>query len=132
MVEAKGFAEPWDPSGAGVAERGVLVRHLVLPGRVENSLAVLRLLRAEFGAYLPLSVMSQYRPVPACAGRGAFERRVTRGEYARVCDAVGELGFRNVFAQAPDPGDGFLPDFRRAEPFRGNRAVRAPEAGRDG
>lgn len=58
MVDAKGFLEPWDPSGEQVAERGVLVRHLVLPGHVENSLKVLDLLHAEFGDGLPISVMS--------------------------------------------------------------------------
>ena len=69
MVELKGFLEPWDPTGACPALRGVLVRHLILPDHVENSLEVLRLLRAEFGKLLPLSVMSQFHPVPECVER---------------------------------------------------------------
>lgn len=121
MVSAKGFLYPWDVSGERTAERGVLVRHLVLPGQVENSLAVLELLHREFGPDLPLSVMSQYRPMPACAGKGAFARGVNAEEYARVCDRVGELGFWRVYVQELTPETAFLPDFRDAEPFAGNR-----------
>ena len=119
MVAAKGFLEPWDPEGGALARRGVLVRHLVLPGYVENSLAVLRLLRAEFGPLLPLSVMSQFRPVDLCIERRQVDRAVTPEEYARVCDLVTELGFRNVFLQPQADAD-FLPDFNRDEPFVGN------------
>ncbi len=121
MVTEKGFLYPWDPSGRRTAARGVLVRHLVLPGQVENSLAVLDRLHREFGSDLPLSVMSQYRPMPACEGRGEFARGVTREEYERVCDRVGELGFWRVYMQELTPETAFLPDFRRPEPFAGNR-----------
>ena len=125
MVAAKGFLEPWDPEGGALAQRGVLVRHLVLPGYVENSFAVLRLLRAEFGPLLPLSVMSQYRPVDLCIERQLIDRTVTPVEYERVCNLVVELGFRNVYLQ-PHSGDlDFLPDFEREEPFAGNRKRRA-------
>ena len=120
MVAARGFLEPWDPTGATVARRGVLVRHLVLPGAVNNSLAVVRLLREEFGRYLPLSLMSQYRPVAACAGRGDFARRVTAEEYRRVTEEVERLGFEQVFIQPDVTNDDFLPDFSRPQPFRGN------------
>jgi putative pyruvate formate lyase activating enzyme len=126
MVEAKGFLDPWDPSGRETARAGVLVRHLVLPGEVENSLAVLRILRSEFGRLLPLSVMSQYHPMPACAGRGAMARRLRRDEYATVCREVAELGFRHVFLQPAVSDDAFVPDFGLDEPFRGNRRAERP------
>jgi putative pyruvate formate lyase activating enzyme len=126
MVAAKGFLEPWDPDHGVLAQRGVLVRHLVLPGYVENSLAVLELLRAEFGPLLPLSVMSQFRPVEQCIERKHLDRTLTAAEYRRVCDAVEELGFQHVFLQ-PHAGDpDFLPDFNRAEPFAGNAKRRQP------
>lgn len=121
MVAAKGFLRPFDPSGETSAEQGVLVRHLVLPGQVENSLAVLEWLRHEFGPGLPMSVMSQYRPMPACRGRGAFTRTVTREEYGRVCERVETLGFENVYIQDLSDDTEFLPDFDRDQPFAGNR-----------
>lgn len=121
MVAARGFLDPWDPSGEMPAQHGVLVRHLVLPGQVENSLRVLRLLHAEFGPHLPLSVMSQYRPMPRCSERSAFARSVGREEYRQVCDLVEELGFENVYIQELDESEVFVPDFGADQPFAGNR-----------
>lgn len=119
MLAAKGFLEPWDPDGGTLARRGVLVRHLVLPGYVENSLAVLKLLHAEFGPRLPLSVMSQFQPVKKCIEHGHLDRVVSSDEYSQVCGVVEELGFEHVFIQ-PQSDPDFLPDFKREEPFAGN------------
>jgi len=121
MVELKGFLDPWDPSGACPAQQGVLVRHLILPGEVENSLEVLRLLREEFGRLIPLSVMSQFQPVSVCHERGELTRPITAEEYARVQDLVLELDFRHVYMQTLSHTSAFLPDFNRDEPFEGNR-----------
>jgi putative pyruvate formate lyase activating enzyme len=121
MVEAVGFLTPWDDSGEVLAEKGVLVRHLVLPEQVENSLAVLDTLHGRFGAGLPLSIMSQYRPTSRCRDEDVFARTVKAREYERVCDRVVELGFERVFIQPDFGDDGFFPDFSRDEPFAGNR-----------
>lgn len=121
MVDLKGFLHPWDPSGSETARSGVLVRHLILPGHVENSLHVLRLLRREFGRSLPLSVMSQFHPVPACRLRRQMTRRLSREEYERVYAEVIALDFKNVFVQPYLPTNEFLPDFELEEPFEGNR-----------
>ena len=124
MVELKGFLQPWDPTGARPAQSGVLVRHLILPGHVENSLEVLRLLRAEFGKLLPLSVMSQFHPVPECAERKHLCCGISREEQEKVRDLVYELGFQHVYLQdVPDTAE-FLPDFSLEEPFEGNRKRR--------
>lgn len=121
MVAATGFLRPWDDSFQTLAEKGVLVRHLVLPGQVENSLGLLRLLHERFGPELPLSIMSQYRPMPACHAAGFLTTMVPRREYERVCALAEELGFEHAFIQ-PDHGDGdFAPDFREKQPFSGNR-----------
>ncbi len=121
LVERAGFLRPFDATGEMAANRGVLVRHLVLPGEVENSLAVLDLLADRFGPMLPISVMRQFRPMPQCQERGRFTRMVTDQEYQTVMDRVRQRGFQRVFLQ-PDAGDAnFVPDFRhREEPFRGN------------
>ncbi|MFH0953157.1 MAG: radical SAM protein [Verrucomicrobiota bacterium] len=120
MLELKGFLEPWDPSGAHPAQRGVLVRHLILPGHVENTLAVLRLLRKEFGKLLPLSVMSQFHPMPLCFERGQLARRISADEHRRVYDLVIELEFQHVYIQNLAHDIEFLPDFSDPEPFKGN------------
>ena len=125
MVEAAGFLRPWDDEFRTLARRGVLVRHLVLPGQVENSLATLRLLRRHLGPELPLSIMSQFRPMPACQAAGILTTPVPRQEYEQVCDLAADLGFEHAFIQ-PDYGDeGFAPDFREEQPFAGNRRADA-------
>ena len=125
IVTRKGFLRPFDETGEVPANRGVLVRHLVLPGEVPNSLAVLDQLFEDHGPLLPISVMRQFRPMPECLRRNQFTRLVTDEEYTRVINHVRELGFTRVFIQ-PDCGDeNFVPDFRHAgEPFRGNLKAR--------
>lgn len=120
MVEARGFLDPWDPTGATTARRGVLVRHLVMPGETENSLEVLRLLRREFGRLLPIAVMSQFKPVPACGERQRFTRGLTADEYDQVRELVDDCGFEHVFVQELREDDAFFPDFKREQPFAGN------------
>jgi len=122
MVKQKGFLEPWDPTGKLPAQRGVLVRHLVLPGYAENSLKVLKLLHEEFGSGIPLSVMSQFQPVPECCKRHEFERTVKTKEYEKVLALVLELGFERVYTQDLKKETDFLPDFKNPQnPFPGNK-----------
>ncbi|NLG33790.1 MAG: radical SAM protein [Lentisphaerae bacterium] len=120
MVAEKGFLDPFDPTGIDLAKRGVLVRHLVLPGHVENSLRALDLLREEFGRWLPLSLMSQYTPVPATRNRPPFDRPLDPAEYQTALDHAIHLGFENLLIQPPGDSGDFLPDFERHRPFRGN------------
>lgn len=122
MVKAKGFLEPWDPAGTSPAKQGVLVRHLVLPGHVENSLKVLKLLHQEFGSGIPLSIMSQFQPVPECCKRHEFERTVAAREYDEVLALVMKLGFERVYTQELKEEIAFLPDFKNPKnPFPGHR-----------
>lgn len=118
MVELKGFLEPWDPSGQNTAKTGVLVRHLVLPGYVEQSIEALILLKKEFGRHLPLSIMSQFRPVPACEERHVLERMLTAAEFRRVADAVQDMGFEQVYLQSIPEEPDFLPNFKNRQPFK--------------
>lgn len=121
MVDAKGFLHPWDPSGLETAREGVLVRHLVLPDNVQNSLDALRNLYDAFGPKLPLSVMSQFHPMAECTECHLLERHLLNEEFARVCELIEELGFEHVYVQSMPHSSDFLPDFRRPDPFRGNK-----------
>lgn len=120
MIVQRGFLEPFDPSGQKTAKAGVLVRHLVLPGHVDNSIRLLEILRREFGRMLPLSIMSQFQPMPECRRRELFTRGVTAKEYEEVCRAVRYLGFRQVLLQPSFRDSGYVPDFNRRKPFAGN------------
>jgi len=96
MVRQVGFLSAGDD---GIAARGVLVRHLVLPGRVEETEAVLAHLSERYGTELPLSLMGQYFPAWRAGATGGFDRKVTRKEYDRAIGAAERLGFRNAYIQ---------------------------------
>jgi putative pyruvate formate lyase activating enzyme len=83
----------------GIATRGVLVRHLVLPGMVEETEKVLAHLADRFGPDLPLSLMGQYFPAYRAPETAGFGRKLSAGEYDRAIAAAERLSFRNVFIQ---------------------------------
>jgi len=76
----------------------VLVRHLILPGHVRNSLDALTMLFLEFGSRLPLSIMSQYTPVQVHRFK-EMNRRISREEFDRVYGHALELGFERLYVQ---------------------------------
>ena len=80
-------------------KKGLIVRHLVLPGCVQDSLDVLDFLDKNLpkDSFL-LSLMSQYTPTEACAACKEINRRLTTYEYRKVADRAAELGFAG-FAQ---------------------------------
>lgn len=83
----------------GIARRGVLIRHLVLPGRVEETEAVLGFIREAFGPDMPLSLMGQYFPAWKAHERAGFDRRLTEEEYERAVAYAERLEMTNVFIQ---------------------------------
>lgn len=101
----------------GLALRGMIVRHLVLPGQITNSLAVLRFLAHEFSPKLTISLMAQYRPIAAVATQPDLGRRLSPHEYATVVREMEELGFSEGFVQQLDSADCYCPDFSKPEPF---------------
>ena len=101
----------------GIATRGLIVRHLVLPGAVENSFAALRLLRKHIPPTVPLSLMSQYTPTPPVAGHPDLGRRLLRDEYDIVVDFALDCGFETLFIQDVDERH-MAPDFRLETPFQ--------------
>jgi putative pyruvate formate lyase activating enzyme len=104
-------------TAGGIARRGVIIRHMILPGRVQNSLDVVHLIASHLSTHVPLSLLSQYTPTPVVSGDPRFCRRVTQGEYERVVDRALDLGFENLFIQDVDDRD-LSPDFEKTDPFR--------------
>jgi putative pyruvate formate lyase activating enzyme len=90
---------PLEVGEDGVATRGVLIRHLVLPGRAAETEAVLSFVRDAFGPGMPLSLMGQYFPAWRAHERAGFDRRLTEEEYERAVDFADRLGLDQVFIQ---------------------------------
>ena len=99
----------------GIMERGVIVRHLVLPGQLANSLRALDLLWEHFGNAVDVSVMSQYTPVHGATWPAGYEdlgRSLWEEEYELVLDHSDDLGFENLWWQQGDAvGESFIPAF---------------------
>jgi len=83
----------------GIGTRGVLIRHLVLPGRTAETEAVLAFIRERFGAGTPLSLMAQYFPAHRAPAVPGYDRKLTGAEYERAVATAGMLGMTNVFIQ---------------------------------
>lgn len=96
----------------GTWTRGIIVRHLVLPGHAEDSCRVLDLIWDAVGD-VPISVMNQYTPNAALrAAGGELARAVTREEYECVLDHADDLGFTQMFWQEGGAVDeSFTPPF---------------------
>ncbi len=101
----------------GMAQRGLIVRHLILPGHTDDSLVILDWLRRRLAPSIGLSLMSQYSPC-FLAPEG-LRRPITPREYQRVLNHALDLGFENLFLQPEpfQPGENLIPDFSRDEPF---------------
>ena len=96
---------------AGLLKRGVLIRHLMLPGQLENTKAVLDWVAETFrpGQVL-LSLMAQYTPQPGA--EGLLSRRVTGAEYRAALRYMENLGITDGYCQdAASARAEYTPDF---------------------
>lgn len=104
-------------TGEGYASRGLIVRHLVLPGQIQNTLQILHWLAENISPAIGLSLMSQFTP---CFNTPAeFQKTLTFQEYQKVWKTAENLGFENVFLQ-PEPfkrEENLTPDFKKKDPF---------------
>jgi putative pyruvate formate lyase activating enzyme len=81
----------------GLAVRGLLLRHLVMPGLLEETEAILRFVAEELGTGCYVNLMAQYYPSGRVGEDGEFaeiDRRLSRAEYARALELAQELGLR--------------------------------------
>ena len=99
-----------------IAKRGIIVRHLVLPGKLENSREVFRLIRKEISTSVPISLMSQYTPIDKVSSNPQLGRRITGKEYNQIVDFALDLGFDNLFIQEVNDYE-LTPDFASDKPF---------------
>ena len=102
----------------GLAERGLIIRHLVLPGNAGDSRAALEWIAGEPLPHAAVSLMSQYRP--CFRAPEPIRRPVSAEEYGSVLERARELGFDRLFLQPEvfGPDDHLVPDFDLEEPFR--------------
>lgn len=109
MVAQVGF---WSENAQGLLERGVIVRHLVLPGHIEESFQALRVLHERYGNKIRLSIMNQYTPLRGDLVRYGLSGRVSNEEYESVLDYADYLGIEDYFWQEGGAAtESFIPTF---------------------
>ena len=102
---------PMQTDADGIATRGVRIRHLVLPGCVYDTRQVLDAIKAHFGVDCPISLMSQYTPIPSCTVK-PLDRPLTAREYEQALDYCLSLGFTDVYTQElTSVGRAYTPPF---------------------
>ena len=97
---------------SGMMKRGVIVRHLLLPGHVGNAKAVVRYIYETYGDLVWISLMNQYTPLPWVRDFPELDRTVTKREYERLVDYAVSLGVENGFIQEGETAaESFIPPF---------------------
>ena len=101
----------------GYIQSGLVIRHLILPGHVENSKEVLRFIAEELSPDVYISLMSQYWPTERVANHPVLGRCLRPEEYDEVIEEFETLGFHRGFVQELSSSDHYRPDFLKDHPF---------------
>ncbi len=102
----------------GIARRGLIVRHLILPNGLAGSRDSLTWLARDVSPTVTVSIMSQYHPAHRARQFPQLSRTISPVEYQEVVQLLDELGIENGWLQGIDASANYLPDFaREGHPF---------------
>ena len=102
----------------GVAQRGLIVRHLILPNDLAGSRESLKWLAEEVSPQVTVSLMSQYYPAHKAKEYPLLSRTIRYPEYLKAYQALEKYGLQHGFVQQMDAPEYYQPDFRReGHPF---------------
>ena len=104
--------------GEGIAQRGLIVRHLILPGGLAGSQESLTWLVREVSPAVSVSIMSQYLPAHRASKIPLLSRTISSAEYLEVINMIDRVGLENGWVQEMGASENYLPDFtREGHPF---------------
>lgn len=96
----------------GLMKKGVIVRHMMMPGSLKDSKAVLRYLYRTYHNEIYISIMNQYTPFSLPEEYHEIDRHVSKREYEDLIQYALELGIENGFIQEEEAaGESFIPSF---------------------
>ncbi len=102
----------------GLAQRGLIVRHLILPNGLANSKETLTWLAQELSPTVTVSIMSQYLPLHKAQRMQLLSRKISPAEYETVLQLLSDTGLENGWIQEMGAADSYVPDFEReGHPF---------------
>ena len=96
---------------AGLAQKGLIVRHLVLPNGLAGSQDSLTWLVSKLSPAVTVSIMSQYFPAHRAWRIPSLSRKLSPSEYSEVVGLVDRLGLENGWLQEMGASESYLPDF---------------------
>ena len=105
----------------GVANKGLLIRLLVMPGNISGTRKTLDFIKSELSIEVPLSIMAQYHPEFKALSFTELSRNINEDEYWEVVNYAEKLGFENGWTQdfiSLSKEDQFIPDFNKKEVFK--------------
>ena len=109
--------------GWGLAQRGLIIRHLILPNRLAGSYDSLTWLVRDISPNVTVSIMSQYYPTHLATQIAELCRKISASEYSEVLELVDRLGLENGWIQGTDAAENYLPHFERdGHPFQPEKA----------
>lgn len=96
----------------GIMQKGLIVRHLILPKNTNQSIDILSWIKNNLGEDTTVSLMSQYTPFGKIEDCKELQRKITAREYEKVLSAAENMGFKSLFLQDFASSDEkFIPDF---------------------
>ncbi len=96
----------------GIMKKGVIVRHMMLPGLLFDTKKILDYLYNTYKNDVYISLMSQYTPMPNVKSHARLKRRISSEYYDAMVDYCVELGIKNAFIQDESSAtESFIPDF---------------------
>ncbi len=108
---------------SGLAQRGLIIRHLILPNGIAGSQESLTWLVHHISPRVTVSIMSQYYPAHLAAQVPELCRKISASEYSEVLELVDKLGLENGWIQETDAAENYLPHFERdSHPFQPEKA----------
>ncbi|MCL5072558.1 MAG: radical SAM protein [Actinobacteria bacterium] len=105
----------------GVANKGLLIRLLIMPHNINGTRDTLDFIKSELSVEVSLSIMAQYHPEYNASNFPELSRRISEDEYLEVVDYAEKLGFKNGWTQdfiSLSKEDLFIPDFNRKKVFK--------------
>ena len=97
----------------GIIQKGLIIRHLILPNKIQNSKKVLKWIIENIGKDVYISIMAQYFPTYKAKNINNLNRKLTKEEYNKIEDYIFELGIENGYMQElGEHEEEYVPNFK--------------------
>ena len=101
----------------GIAQRGLIVRHLILPNDVAETEECLRFLANEISPEISVSLMAQYYPTNKSDRVPLLDRKIRVSEYEKAVSYLEKFGLKNGWVQEMEASETYRPNFEKEKPF---------------